>query len=202
MCCFSFLSPYSETNTNTPLLKNEIENNSVETLLKKLELMLRAKRAQAEQYRIDGMENRLRMNHCVTQGDKTGAKHYCIEARKSDHYYEQELKQSANIQEAYRKMKQAIVNLEIAKSLSASNVTLEQLQKEMPTEKLDEIMDAFRDNVFEVDHQSKTLSEDFNSNQEDVEAEVEQLFLKQLELPSVPTTNILKGGNKIILKTE
>lgn len=200
LCCFSFLSPYSSD--TTPLLKNEIENNSVETLLKKLDLMLRAKRAQAEQYRIDGVENRLRMNHCVTQDNKTGAKHYCIEARKSDHYYEQELKQSANIQEAYRKMKQAIVNLEIAKSLSASNVTLEQLQKEMPTEKLDEIMDAFRDNVFEVDQQSKTLSEDFNSNQEDVEAEVEQLFLKQLELPSVPTTDILKGGNKIILKTE
>lgn len=183
-----------------------MENNSVETLLKKLELMLRAKRAQAEQYRIDGVENRLRMNHCVTQGDKTGAKHYCIEARKSDHYYEQELKQSANIQEAYRKMKQAIVNLEIAKSLSASNVTLEQLQKEMPTEKLDEIMDAFRDNVFEVDQQSKTLSEnsifDSSLNEEDVEAEVEQLFLKQLELPSVPTTNILKGGNKTVLKTE
>ena len=174
----------------------------METLLKKLDLMLRAKRAQAEQYRIDGVENRLRMNHCVTQGDKTGAKHYCIEARKSDHYYEQELKQSANIQEAYRKMKQAIVNLEIGKSLSASNVTLEQLQKEMPTEKLDEIMDAFRDHVFEVDQQSKTLSEDSSLNEEDVEAEVEQLFLKQLELPSVPTTNILKGANKTVLKTE
>jgi hypothetical protein len=197
-CCFP------SGNLRDPLIQKEDNNESVEFLLKRLDLMVRAKRAQAEQYRIDEVENRLRMKSCAKNEDKTGANHYCIERRKSEHYYAQALKQSANLQEAHRQIKNALVNLEVAKNLSASNVTLEELQKEMPTERLDEIMDAFRDKTFEVNQQSSILSQndDFDLNQEDVEAEVEQLFLANLSLPNVPEALIPKGNQKLILKTE
>jgi hypothetical protein len=205
-CC---LPIYSSAETNAPLLLNQ-ETDSVESLLKRLDLMIRAKRAQAEQYRIDGVENRLRMNQCVSNGDKTGATHYCIEARKSDHYYAQDLKQSSNILEASRKIRDAIVNLEVGKNLSASNLTMEQLQKEMSVEKLKTIMDTFRDRVFDVNQQSEQLSQTFDLSQEDVNAEVEQLFERQLYLPSIPNQNLNQNSNRdlnqiekrLILKTE
>lgn len=166
--------------------------------------MVRKKRAEAEQYRIDGIENRMRMKVCIENADKTGARHYLIEARKSDYYYEQDLKQSANMTDVKRKLNHAIVNLEMAKNMSASNVTLEQLQEAMPLEKIDEIMDTFRDQCSEVDESSRALARQDEASyldQEEIETQLEELFLNVL--PSVPVKRFFPpAAEKTILKTE
>lgn len=203
-CCFGPFRPYGPE-AKTPLLE-ESASDSVESLLKRLNLMIRVKRAQSDQYRVDALENRSRMKQSATQMDRTGSTHYCIEARKSDHYYAQALKQSSNLQDVYRTIHNAVVNLEIAKNLSASTLTLDELQKEMPTERLGEIMDTFRDRAFDVDQQSNILAQndDFDLNQEDVDAEVAQLFAINLDLPNVPVSSPPReaGAMKQTLKTE
>lgn len=182
-CCIPWLSL---NNIKTPLLQgDQQEDDSLESLLKRLERRVRTQTLQAEQYRNDQIENRLRAENCAKKGDKIGARHYLEEARKSAHYYDAELKQKSNVQEVHRKLREAIVNAETVKNISATNMTLAQLQKEMPTERIEEIMDALQDHAITTNQQSEILAgPGVYEDVDDLNAEVETLM--ELTLPNVP----------------
>jgi hypothetical protein len=168
------------------------EKNSVEHLMDKLQRRIRTQMLQAEQYRNDQIEHRLRAEACAKKKDAVGAKHYLIEAQKAGFYYDLELKQKSNMQEIHRRLREAVINAETIKHLSAASLTLEELHKQMPLEKLDDIMDSLQDGMIQTKQQSEILS--FNLNEEDVDAELDDLMDKKLEsLPDVPTTNITKS---------
>jgi len=200
-CCVSWLSL---NNIKTPLLQgDQSEDDSIEALLKRLERRVRTQTLQAEQYRNDQIENRLKAETCAKKGDRVGAKHYLEEARKSAHYYDAELKQKSNVQEVHRKLREAIVNAETVKNISATNMTLAQLQKEMPTERIEDIMDALQDHTITTNQQSEILSSPIlNEDTDDLNAEVETLM--ELNLPNVPQSNQTEQISKKaqILKTE
>jgi preprotein translocase subunit SecD len=155
-----------------------------------LQRRIRAQALQAEQYHNDQMEHNLRAEACAKKKDRVGAKHYLEEAHKAAYYYDLELKQKSNLQEVHRRLREAVINAETVKHLSAASLTLEQLQKESPLEKLDDIMDSLQDGMIQTKQQSEILS--FNLNEQDVDAELDDLMEKSVTvaLPSVPNTNI------------
>lgn len=182
-CCLPFANRWS----TEPLL-NQKEGLSVETLMHGLQRRIRAQALQAEQYHNDQMENNLKAEACAKKKDRVGAKHYLEEAHKAAYYYDLELKQKSNLQEVHRRLRDAVINAETVKHLSAASLTLEQLQKETPLEKLDDIMDSLQDGMIQTRQQSEALS--FNIDEEDVDAELDNLMESTLALPNVPNTNI------------
>lgn len=172
--------------TDTPLLSSEKED-SVETLLNRFRQKERTLMLQSEQSRSDEIEHRLKAERCATKGDAVGARHYLGEAIKSAYYYDSELKQKENVTMVYRKLREAVINAETVKSFSAANMTLEQLQKEIPLEKLDDIMETLTDNTITVRQQSETLATPFILDTKDVDAELKELF-DRVKLPDVPTS--------------
>jgi hypothetical protein len=200
-CCLPWLSF-----TREPLLgKDSKEENSVETLMERLQRRIRAQTLQAEQHRNDQMEHGLRAESCAKKSDRIGARHYLAEAQKAGFYYDLELKQKSNLQEIHRKLREAVINAETIKHLSAASLTLEQLHKEMPLEKLDDIMDSLQDGMIQTNQQSEILS--FRLNDEDVDAELEDLMERKNQevlLPNVPTNtlNVQIVRNQEKLRTE
>lgn len=152
----------------------------------------------------------MRAGACARDENLKGCRHYVEEARKSDYYYELELKHAANTKEMARKLREAMVNAETAKNLSAANTTLEQLQQAMPLHQLDDIMDAFQDNSLLVKQQSEALAAPFELDDADVEAELEELMAKAVEsklmgLPPAPKAAPTRGEGKeerVLLKSE
>lgn len=185
-CCL----PSADRSLEPLLNQKEQQSNTVETLMHGLQRRIRAQALQAEQYHNDQMEHNLRAEACAKKKDRVGAKHYLEEAHKAAYYYDLELKQKSNLQEVHRRLREAVINAETVKHLSAASLTLEQLQKESPLEKLDDIMDSLQDGMIQTKQQSEILS--FNLNEQDVDAELDDLMEKSvtLALPSVPNTNI------------
>ena len=167
------------------------EESSVETLMERLQRRIRAQTLQAEQHRNDQIEHGLRAESCAKKADRIGARHYLAEAQKAGFYYDLELKQKSNLQEIHRKLREAVINAETIKHLSAASLTLEQLQKEMPLEKLDDIMDSLQDGLIQTNQQSEILS--FRLNEQDVDAELDDLMERKNQevlLPNVPTNTL------------
>lgn len=185
-CCL----PSADRSLEPLLNQKEQQSNTVETLMHGLQRRIRAQALQAEQYHNDQMEHNLRAEACAKKKDRVGAKHYLEEAHKAAYYYDLELKQKSNLQEVHRRLREAVINAETVKHLSAASLTLEQLQKESPLEKLDDIMDSLQDGMIQTKQQSEILS--FNLNEQDVDAELHDLMEKSetVALPNVPNTNI------------
>lgn len=185
-CCL----PSADRSLEPLLNQKEQQSNTVETLMHGLQRRIRAQALQAEQYHNDQMEHNLRAEACAKKKDRVGAKHYLEEAHKAAYYYDLELKQKSNLQEVHRRLREAVINAETVKHLSAASLTLEQLQKESPLEKLDDIMDSLQDGMIQTKQQSEILS--FNLNEQDVDVELHDLMEKSetVALPNVPNTNI------------
>lgn len=203
-CCF----PWSIGERSVRLLGGEEEEereDSVETLLNRLQRRVRTLELEAAQSQTDQIENGLKAETCAAKNDSAGTKHYLLEARKSAHYYDLQLKQKSNCSDVYRKLREAMVNVETGKSFRAATMTLEDLQKEMPQAKLDDIMDALTDHAITVNQQSESLSNPLVDDQ-DVEAEVRELLERKIQLPSVPSSSGTSKGEKtnpvILLKSE
>lgn len=189
--------------TTTPLLSTE-SVESVETLLQRLHKRATTLNLQAQQYYTQSEEARLSAHACAKKGDRRGARHHLEEARKADYYYDQELKHLSNTKEIARKLREAMVNAETVRNMSAANTTLEQLQQAMPLHALDDIMDAFQDNSLMVKQQSEILSaQPFDVNGEDVDAELETLMANAVKLPEAPNSTVDSAQNdnhKVALK--
>lgn len=204
-CCF----PWSIGERSVRLLGGEEEEeereDSVETLLNRLQRRVRTLELEAAQSQTDQIENGLRAEACAAKNDPVGTKHYLLEARKSAHYYDLQLKQKSNCSDVYRKLREAMVNVETGKSFRAATMTLEDLQKEMPQAKLDDIMDALTDHAITVNQQSESLSNPLVDDQ-DVEAEVRELLERKIQLPSVPSSGGISQPAQtpkgILLKSE
>lgn len=207
-CCF----PWSIREGSVRLLGGgeEETNDSVETLLNRLQRRVRTLELEAAQSQTDQIENGLRAEACAAKNDPVGTKHYLLEARKSVHYYDLQLKQKSNCSDVYRKLKEAMVNVETGKSFRAASMTLEDLQREMPQAKLDDIMDALTDHAITVNQQSERLGTDFSNgfdvDDQDVEAEVRELLERKIQLPSVPSSGGISQPAQtpkgILLKSE
>lgn len=187
----------------------EDREDSVETLLNRLQRRVRTLELEAAQSQTDQIENGLKAETCAAKNDFSGTKHYLLEARKSAHYYDLQLKQKSNCSDVYRKLREAMVNVETGKSFRAASMTLDDLQKEMPQAKLDDIMDALTDHAITVNQQSESLSNPlstFDVDEKDVEAEVRELLERKIQLPSVPSSSGTSKGEKsspgILLKSE
>lgn len=164
---------------------------------------------QSQQYCNQMEENQLRAEACAKRGNAIGVAHYVREARKAEYYYGMELKHMANTSDMVRKLREAMVNAETIKNMSAANTTLEQLKQAMPLHQLDDIMDAFQDNSLIVKQQSDALAQPFELEEEDVDAEVQELMAKAVKLPDVPSLQRdavpparSAGGTKAALKDE
>lgn len=195
------------SDTKEPLLVQEKQNeDSVETLLNRLQRRVRTLVLEAEQSQTDTIENRLRAEACAQKGDAVGARHYIIEARKAEYYYDLQLKQKSNVGDVLRKLRDAVVNVETGKSFWAATMTLEDLQKEMPLTKLDDIMETLTDHTITANQQSEILAGPISIETlegDDVEAELRQL-MERIHLPSVPLSVVGASIEKktLILKSE
>ena len=172
-CCFPFL-------VRAPLLEVPLVRRTVEETLDWLRRLVRARTLQIEAQRVRINQEQLQAEQCAARNDRIGTGHHIVQKRKLQERYAQELATLANIKDIVAEIERAAANVELARNLEASAVTMEQLQEQMPN--VETIMDRISDNVLVVQEQSVELGR--TTNEEDVDDEVEHLL--EVTLPCVP----------------
>ncbi len=165
------------------------EDQNAMAILQELKALLRALRLQSLTTEGRANEERLRMQRCVNNNNRIGARHHLVESKKLLKKYTDQLQRVSNLNEVIDRLETALSNLQLTRKLSGASVTLKQLVAGMRDPS--KIMDDIRDNMQLLSEANEQLGSNMAAAaaDDDIDGELEQLM--SASMPNVPTTPIV-----------
>lgn len=183
-CCWPGINNDDSTN---PLLSSDLTNvdeQSATIVLDELRTLLRALNSQANVSWRRDVEERKRMEKCIVENNRIGARHHLVESKKLIRKYGIQLQTVSNLKDVIGQLEAALANLELVKKLSGAALSLKQLVDATPdpTQLMDQIRECMT--MINGTSESMKMQSQPNLDDEDIDAELAQLMIANM--PNVP----------------